>query len=128
MKLKSSLCVMCAAVLATMSTNTASAHHSVAAYDSANQVALSGTVKEFIWANPHCWFYLMVPNAQGGADEWQVEGNSVNGLARNGWTPDTLKPGMKVKLKIAPRRDGKPGGAFQSLLEIDGKPYQPQAR
>lgn len=99
------------------------AHHSVAAFDRANPVALSGTVKEFKYTNPHTWIYLMVPDGKGGEEQWDLEGGSVNMVVRKGWTKDTLKPGMKVKLRIAPRKDGEKGGEWQSVIEIDGKPF-----
>lgn len=105
-----------------LGTATAFAHHSVAAFDRSNPIAVTGTIKQFIWANPHTWIYLQVPNDKGGVDEWDLEGSAVNGLAKAGWKPDTLKPGMKVRLKVSPRRDGKIGGEYTSVLEIDGKP------
>lgn len=98
------------------------AHHSVAAFDRANPVALSGTVKEFKYTNPHTWIYLMVPDGKGGQAQWDLEGGSVNMVVRQGWTKDTLKAGMKVKLRIAPRKDGENGGEWLSVIEVDGKP------
>jgi len=103
-----------------------SAHHSVARFDRSNPIAVTGTVKQFIWANPHTWIYVMVPNGKGGADEWDLEGPAVNGLARGGWKIDTLEPGMKVRLKVSPRRDGHIGGEFTAVLQINDKPFMVQ--
>jgi hypothetical protein len=107
---------------------TAVAHHSVAAFDRANPAALGGTVKEFKYSNPHTWIYLLVPNGQGGEDRWDLEGGSVNMVVRQGWTNKTLQPGMKVKLLIAPRKDGANGGEWLTLLEINGKPFAAPAK
>jgi hypothetical protein len=102
---------------------TAHAHHSVAAFDRANPATLAGTVKDFKYTNPHTWIYLMVPDGNGGERRWDLEGGSVNMVVRQGWTNKTVVPGMKVKLLIAPRKDGADGGEWLRLLEINGKPF-----
>jgi hypothetical protein len=66
----------------------------------------------------------MVPDGKGGESQWDLEGGSVNMVVRQGWTNKTLQPGMKVKLLIAPRKDGANGGEWLRLLEIDGQPFQ----
>lgn len=109
-------------LLTTGALNSSHAHHSTAAFDRENQATLSGTVVEFKYTNPHTWIYLMVPNEKGGEDQWELEGAAVNTIVRQGWTNKTLAPGMKVKLLIAPRKDGKPGGEWLRLLEANGKP------
>jgi len=103
---------------------TAQAHHSATQYDMANMVAMSGTVKEFRYTNPHTWISLMVPDGKGGEQQWDVEGPAVNMLVRKGWTSATLKAGMKIKLKVALRKDGAIGGEWEAVLEIDGKPVE----
>jgi hypothetical protein len=107
---------------------TAFAHHSVAAFDRANPATLSGTVKQFKYTNPHTWIYLMVPDGKGGESQWDLEGGAVNMVVRQGWTKNTVKPGMKVKLLIAPRKDGADGGEWLRLLEIDGKAFTVSAK
>jgi Family of unknown function (DUF6152) len=106
-----------------LTTGAAVAHHSVAAFDRANPATLSGTVKLFKYTNPHTWIYLMVPDGKGGESQWDLEGGAVNMVVRQGWTKNTVKPGMKVKLLIAPRKDGADGGEWLRLLEIDGKAF-----
>jgi hypothetical protein len=116
--------VATAAALAAAFGLTASAHHSVAAFDRANPATLSGTVKQFKYTNPHTWIYLMVPDGKGGESQWDLEGGSVNMVVRQGWTKNTVTPGMKVKLLIAPRKDGADGGEWLRLLEINGKAFE----
>lgn len=106
-----------------MSGSSVSAHHSVAAFDRNNPATLGGTVKQMKWTNPHTWIYLMVPDGKGGEQQWDLEGGAVNMVVRQGWTNKTLQGGMKIKLLIAPRKDGNPGGEWLRLLEIDGKPF-----
>lgn len=103
----------------------AQAHHSRASFDEQHLATLSGTIKEFRYTNPHSWILLLVPNGKGGEDVWELEGNNVNALVRQGWTSNTLVEGMKVKLLIAPRVDGTIGGSWKNLLEINGQRFSP---
>jgi hypothetical protein len=41
-------------------------------------------------------------------------------LARQGWRPKTLTPGMPVTLTVHPLRDGTNGGQFMSITLPDG--------
>jgi hypothetical protein len=99
------------------------AHHSNSAYDVTRQLAVTGTVKEFKWANPHCWLYLQVPDGKGGSDTYAFEGGSVSVLARNGWHADSIKKGMHVRLVIHPNKDGSKGGSFESVRRDDGQVF-----
>jgi uncharacterized protein DUF6152 len=96
------------------------AHHSFAMFDADQRATLAGTVKEFQWSNPHAWIFVMVPNHDGQLDQWAVELGGPGQLARQGWTPKTLAPGMDVKLTIHPLRDGTNGGQFMALTLPDG--------
>lgn len=98
-----------------------SAHHSNSAYDKSKQLIVSGTVKDFKWANPHVWLYVLVPNGQNGTDLWSLEGGSVSVLARNGWRASAIKPGDHVRVMVQPNRDGSNGGGFVSVTMDDGK-------
>jgi hypothetical protein len=98
----------------------ASAHHSFAMFDANHTTTLEGTVKEFQWTNPHAWIVLTVAK-QGEADQqWAVEMGGPSGLARQGWRPKTLTPGMSVKVTIHPLRDGSNGGQFMDATLPDG--------
>jgi Family of unknown function (DUF6152) len=96
------------------------AHHSFAIYDSAHQITIEGTVKEFQWTNPHVWIHVMVTNDKGAEEEWNVECTSVNFLARRGWSKQTFKAGDKVSITLSPLRDGSRGGSFRSVNSING--------
>lgn len=96
------------------------AHHSFAMFDAAKTVVLEGAVKEFQWTNPHAWIMLNVPNQQGQAEQWAIELNGPSGLARDGWKPKTLTPGMNVSVTIHPLRDGTNGGQFLQVKLPDG--------
>jgi uncharacterized protein DUF6152 len=98
----------------------AGAHHSFATFDMGKEIKLSGTVREFRWQNPHVWIYLTVK--QGANDqEWEIEGGSLLGLKREGWTRDSFKPGDKVTISIHPTRDGSHSGSYVIGVTADGK-------
>ena len=98
------------------------AHHSSAMFDQTKTVTLSGTVKEFLWTNPHTYIQLLVKNDKGGEDEWNLEMTAPLHLQRLGWTKSSLKPGEHVTVKIHPLRDGSKGGNVQEANGPDGKP------
>jgi len=100
----------------------AMAHHSFAMFDALKIVQLEGSVKEFQWTNPHAWILLNVSAEQSAAPvTWAIEMGGPTNLARQGWLPKTLTPGMPVKVHIHPLRDGKSGGQFLAVTFADGK-------
>ncbi|MGD0956330.1 MAG: DUF6152 family protein [Candidatus Acidiferrales bacterium] len=112
--------IACVSALLLVTAGAASAHHSGAMFDRDKQVALTGTVVQFEWTNPHSWIEIEVPNDGGGTDKWSVECNSPNNLAKQGWKSSTLKPGDKVTIFIHPLRNGDKGGMFMSVKLPDG--------
>jgi hypothetical protein len=99
----------------------AAAHHSANMFDPSKSVVLEATVKEFQWSNPHIWIQVMVPNANGGEQEWSIEGGSPNLVGRQGWKRNSFKPGEKVTITVRPLRNGDPGGSFVSATFADGR-------
>jgi hypothetical protein len=91
------------------------AHHSFAMFDAEKKTTLEGTVKEFQWTNPHSWILMTVNN-----DQWAIEMGAPGGLARQGWVPKTLTPGMKITAVIHPLKDGTHGGQFMAVTLPDG--------
>ena len=109
-----------AGIAAAMFAIPAMAHHSFAMFDAEKIMTLEGTVKEFQWTNPHAWILLNAPK-DGAQVQWAIEMNGPTGLARTGWLPKTLTPGMPVKVWIHPLRDGQAGGQFLAVTLPDGK-------
>ena len=97
------------------------AHHSFAMFDNAKTTTITGTVKEFQWTNPHSWVQVMVKDPATGKDvEWSIEAGSPNGLARQGWSRHSAKPGDKAEIAIHPLKDGSAGGSLISMT-INGE-------
>jgi hypothetical protein len=95
------------------------AHHSFAMFDANATTNLEGTVKEFQWTNPHAWIMLTVAK-DGAEQQWAIEMGGPAGLARQGWRPKSLTPGMPIKVSIHPLRDGTNGGQFLEATLPDG--------
>jgi hypothetical protein len=97
------------------------AHHSMAGFDRTKTVAVTGTVKEFKWANPHSWIEMDVPDAKGAVTVWNVEMTSPAVLIRAGWKSSVMKPGDKVTVNCHPQITGEPGCIFVSVTLGDGR-------
>ena len=97
----------------------AAAHHSFAMFDQKKVMTLEGTVHVFQWTNPHAFIELDVAS-RGRTQRWSVELNSPNNLTRQGWRRSSLKAGERITLRIAPLRNGNPGGLFLDLRKPDG--------
>ena len=97
----------------------AAAHHSFAMFDQKKIVTLEGTVHQFQWTNPHAFIELDVAS-RGRTQRWSIELNSPNNLTRQGWRRSSLKAGDEVTVRIAPLRNGNPGGLFLDVRKADG--------
>jgi len=97
------------------------AHHSPVMFDRSKKQTITGTVKEFVWTNPHASIQLEVANAQGQTEVWGVEMNSPNNLVKQGWKSNILKFGDKVSVVVNPLRTGEHGGIFVSIKLADGR-------
>jgi hypothetical protein len=108
-------------LLALLTAIPAWAHHSMAGFDRTKTVTVTGTVKEFKWANPHSWIALEVPDGKGGVTDWNIEMTSPAVLIRAGWKSSVMKPGDKVTVAAHPQQTGEPGGIFVSVTLADGR-------
>jgi len=98
------------------------AHHSFAAeYDANKPITLSGTVTKVEWMNPHARFYVDVKDADGKVTNWEFEMGSPNGLMRNGWTRNSLKPGDAVVIDGFMAKDGSALANARNVKLADGK-------
>jgi hypothetical protein len=99
------------------------AHHSVAQFDFAQNVEITGKIVHIDVSNPHIDLILEQPAEGGGTKQVQYEGHSRNNVYRRGWRPDMLKDGDTVTIFIAPMRNGEDGGYIQSFKLEDGRTF-----
>ena len=99
----------------------AGAHHSFAMFDMGKTLAVTGTVKEWVWANPHSWLYVVVSKADGSTETWSFEAASPNMMIRWGWNADDIKVGEKVTVDTHPARNGQHAGSVYAVYLANGK-------
>src|SRR4026207_984263 len=94
----------------------ATAHHSAAGQDFTKRVEMQGVVKSWQIMNPHGKLVIQVTDAKG-TRALELETHSRNNVYRAGYRDGMIKAGDKIKVYIAPNRDGTDGGylvAFES--------------
>jgi len=80
-------------------------HHSAAAtYIHGKSVKIEGTLKEFIWRNPHSFMKVQAPDEKGEMQMWVIEGAAAATLAEQGVTTNSLRPGDHVIVTGYPGR------------------------
>jgi hypothetical protein len=98
------------------------AHHSFAAeYDNAKPITLTGTVTKVEWMNPHARFYINVKDDKGAVTNWEFELGSPNGLARRGWTRNSMKEGDSVTVDGYLAKDGSNLANARNVKLTDGR-------
>lgn len=91
--------------LAVWSGSLAYAHHSVAAtYLVGKSVRIEGTLKEFLWRNPHSFMRVEAPDDKGERHLWIIEGAAPQQLTESGLSQSTLRPGDRVVVTGIPGR------------------------
>ena len=116
--------VALAIVVLALASVSLSAHHSFAMFQMDKDVEYRGVVREWKWQNPHVHFTLEVTK-QTAADPqsvglWDVEGGSVNIMARQGWTRASYKAGDPIRLVGHPMKDGSKGISLFYAIRPDG--------
>jgi Family of unknown function (DUF6152) len=101
------------------------AHHSSAAYDIGKRVTLKGTVKEWVYSNPHCFLMLEVKNDAGEVVVWTNETQAPSVIFPVGYRRDSFKFGDHVTITIEPFKDGQPFGRILGATLADGKVLGP---
>ena len=81
------------------------AHHAFySTYDRDKVIKIEGTLKEFIWRNPHSFVRVEAPDEKGEAQSWMIEWAAPAQLTEKGVSSATLRPGDKVVVTGHPGR------------------------
>ena len=97
------------------SSNTALAHHGDADRYNQEVIDVTGTVVALEMVNPHVHILFDVTDAAGKTVRWQAELGGPQQLTRQfGWTPLTVKTGMKLTMT---GRRLKSGAPYMNLTE-----------
>src|SRR5438445_13854759 len=89
------------------------AHHAFySTYDRDKTMKIEGTLKEFLWRNPHSYVRVEAPDGQGEMQMWVVEWAAAAQLTENGLTNST--PRTSDKLHVTGHA-GRAGGENHTL-------------
>jgi hypothetical protein len=97
------------------------AHHGAAAFDTGKKVTLKGTVKEWIYSNPHCLLSLDVTGEDGQVVHWIAEGQAPNVIFPVGYRKDSFASGDQVTVTVEPVKNGRPMGRILGAVLADGR-------
>ena len=103
-----------------MASATVFGHHSAAGQDFTKRVEIEGIIKVWEIVNPHGRVVLRVTDQKGTRDI-EFETHSRNNVYRAGYRDGMVKAGEKVKISIAPNRDGSDGGYVTGFATAKGE-------
>jgi hypothetical protein len=94
------------ALLLSLVTPQAWAHHGIANFDLNSDIELRGVVTNVEFLNPHSWVHLAVEGDNGETVAWRCEMRGATVLRRSGWTEDMFVTGSAIIVSGSPdRRD-----------------------
>jgi len=112
-------CSMAAALAAP-----ALAHHSAAAFNTQQEVKVTGTVSEYRYRNPHVYMTLQVKKADGSTGLMEVEAGAASVLNPLGFTINSVAAGDMVTIVGNPsRRDPDKLILGKDMFKADGTYY-----
>jgi hypothetical protein len=100
----------------------AAAHHSHSMFDLTTTQTITGSVKTFVFQNPHVYLFVDVAGEGGKVTDYAIEMSHVQNTISHGITASTFKPGDSVTIKMNPLHGGRPGGQYITIAK-DGKEY-----
>ncbi|HEY0963915.1 MAG TPA: DUF6152 family protein [Pseudomonadales bacterium] len=100
------------------------AHHSAAAFNTDNEVTVTGVVTQYSFRNPHVYLTMEVTKDDGSKVETEVEAGAASVIGPLGFTRDSVKVGDVVTVHGNPgRRDPDAVMLGRELYKEDGSYY-----
>ena len=96
------------------------AHHTGSFLYTNNAVTLKGTVKAWLWSNPHCVLTLDVTGADGQVVLWRAETQAPNSIFSEGYRAKSFKPGDEVTVTLRTAANGGPYAQLVQAVLADG--------
>ena len=123
---KTILATLAAAIFATVTLTIApvAAHHSHAMFDGSVETEITGTLTNVRFANPHVYLRIEATARDGKplepAQTWAIEMSTTGNMTQRGITPDILKVGRPISVKVNPLFSGGFSGNYTTVVMIDG--------
>ena len=121
MTMRSRFVTMLAVALGLFISGPLFAHHGAAAFDNGKRVTLKGTVKEWVYVNPHCLLMLEVKGEDGQVVQWIAETQPPASVLPLGYRKDSFKAGDQVTITVEPVKNGRPIGRILQAVLANGK-------
>ena len=102
-----------------------SAHHGAASFDPDRKLTLTGTVTEWLWANPHCFLLIDVKDEKtGDVVNWSIEFGNPTDISARGLRRTIFQKGDQVTVTLQPVKDSAPVGRIQGdIVLADGRKF-----
>jgi hypothetical protein len=94
-------------------------HSSTSVYLQDKPMKIEGTLKEFLWRNPHSYIKVEAPDDKGQMQLWVIDGAAPTQFSESGMTSTTLRPGDHV---IVTGKPGRVAEDHRMLLESIERP------
>ena len=114
-----------AAVVGLLAQRPLLADHGSVAFDTGRTLVLKGTVKEWLYSNPHCLLRLEVKDESGKVVVWIAEAQAPNTIFPAGYRKDSFKAGDHVTVKVEPAKENQPMGRIIEAVLANGKVLGP---
>ena len=100
------------------------AHHSAAAYNTQQEVKVTGTIRQYSFKNPHIYMSVQVKKDDGSTSVVEVEAGAASVLNPLGFTKDSVAVGDVVTITGNPSRSNPNGSVLgKDLFKRDGTYY-----
>jgi hypothetical protein len=100
------------------------AHHSHAMFDGSKETEITGTVAAVRFANPHVYVRVDATHRDGKPLEptqtWAIEMSTTVNMTQRGITPDLLKIGVPISIKVNPLFSGGFSGNYTNMVMVNG--------
>jgi hypothetical protein len=96
------------------------AHHGNAAFDTGKKVTLKGTVRQWVYSNPHLLLTFDVKGEDGTVVQWVAETQAPGIMYPAGYRRDSFKPGDEVTVIVEPVKNGQPIGRILQVVLANG--------
>ena len=96
------------------------AHHTASTLYTEKTVTLKGSVKTWLWSNPHCLLTFDVKSDDGQVVQWLAEAQAPNTAYTEGYRANSFKAGDEVTVTVRPAANGRPFGLLAQVVLADG--------